>query len=320
MVQDQDEDCEVTFRCMGCHMRLIVGARSDRSVPPAAEAAANARNWLDGFDRRLSRFKADSELSQFNADGRSSVPASALLRTAIRAGLWAAERSSGLVDPTLLDEVEAAGYRQSLADAHPAALRDALRSAPARRPARARPDMPWQQFRVDDDNELVQRPPGLRFDPGGIGKGLAADAVAYQLRGYERYAVDCAGDLRVGGPLAAEHPFRIEIDHPLTGDVAHVLTVAEGGVATSALSSRVWRDSSGGYAHHLIDPSTGRPAWTGLVSATALAASTLEAETLAKTALLAGADGARECLADAGGVLVHDDGEVEPAGLRLRLR
>jgi thiamine biosynthesis lipoprotein len=85
-------------------------------------------------------------------------------------------------------------------------------------------------------------------------------------------------------------------------------------VATSGLNVRIWRDPEGSFVHHLLDPSTGRPAWTGLIGATALGGSALEAETLAKMALLRGANGARRVLAEHGGVIVHDSGEVERVG------
>jgi thiamine biosynthesis lipoprotein ApbE len=67
----------------------------------------------------------------------------------------------------------------------------------------------------------------------------------------------------------------------------------------------------------LIDPATGSPAWTGLVAATALAPTALEAEALAKAALLSGpAAGRRLRQGRHGGVLVHDDGAVEPVRRR----
>jgi hypothetical protein len=47
---------------------------------------------------------------------------------------------------------------------------------------------------------------------------------------------------------------------------------------------------------------------------TAIGASALEAETLSKLALLSGADGARDAMAEHGGVIVHDSGEVEAVG------
>ncbi len=90
--------------------------------------------------------------------------------------------------------------------------------------------------------------------------------------------------------------------------------VRRGGVATSGLNVRIWRRRDGHFAHHLLDPSTGRPVWSGLIGATALGDSALEAETLSKMALLLGPAGAREVLAEHGGVIVHDDGAVEVIG------
>ena len=80
-----------------------------------------------------------------------------------------------------------------------------------------------------------------------------------------------------------------------------MLRLGLGGVATSGLNVRIWRGPDGRYAHHLLDPSTGEPAWTGLVGATALADTAVEAETLSKAALLSGPDGGRELLGRAAG-------------------
>jgi thiamine biosynthesis lipoprotein len=65
--------------------------------------------------------------------------------------------------------------------------------------------------------------------------------------------------------------------------------------------------------HHLLDPATGRPAWTGLVAATAVGRTAVAAETLAKSALLAGPSAGRRLLSKAGGLLVRDSGEIETA-------
>jgi thiamine biosynthesis lipoprotein len=78
-------------------------------------------------------------------------------------------------------------------------------------------------------------------------------------------------------------------------------------VATSGIGRRSWIGPDGLRAHHLLDPSTGRPAHTGVVQATALAPTAADAEVRAKAALLSGREGAREWLAH-GGVLVFDDG------------
>lgn len=317
---------DVCFPAMGSEMRLLIGEPVEPHLPGPAEAAEHAREYIEQFDARLSRFRPDSELCALNGDERESVPASALLRSSVAAGLWAAERSGGLVDPTLVGAIEAAGYRESRKGVTPAPLSEALASAPPRRAASPSPDRRWGEIRVDDARGLIQRPCGLRIDSGGSGKGLCADAVAHMLRGYSRFVVDCGGDMRVGGPDAARFPYQVEIEHPLTRDCAASVPLGGGGIATSGLNTRVWMRKDGRFAHHLIDPSTGEPAWTGIVSATALAPTTLEAETMAKTAFLLGPRGARRVLRARGGAIVHEHGGVELVGplkheplMRLRI-
>ena len=304
---------DVIFDAMGSHVRLLIGEPGP-GMAAAPAAAETARRFIVDFDRALSRFKPESELCALNEDPRERVPASELLRTAVRAGVEAAERSEGLVDPTLVGEIETAGYVASRAGVPGAPLGAALEEAPERRPARANPEAAWRRFAVDNARGTVSRPPGTRFDSGGTGKGLAADLLAAKLRGYSRFIVDCGGDIRIGGADAMVTPYEVFVEHPLTGERAFVLKLSSGAVATSGLNVRIWRDESGRYAHHLLDPASGEPAWTGLIGATALGDSAVEAETFAKAALLSGPEGGRAVLAERGGLLVHDDGKVETVG------
>lgn len=288
---------------MGVEMRLLADGADHNAV-------RTARDLLEAIDARLSRFRPDSELARLNADPRLTVPASALLRAAVGAALWAAERTRGLADPTLLGDLEGAGYTRSLAAGPCVALTEAIAEAPPHAPAGRRPGARWRAVRIDNRAGTITRPPGLRIDTGGTTKGLAADAAARVLAGARRLVIDCGGDLRVAvAPGAA--PFVVAVEHPISGERAATLRVARGGVATSGLARRLWRGPDGRPAHHLLDPATGAPAWTGVISATARAPTALEAEALAKAALLGGPAGARRVLARLGGVLVHDDGAVE---------
>jgi thiamine biosynthesis lipoprotein len=296
---------ELTFACMGTDVRLI---------GPDQGALEDARAWLHAFDRRLSRFRPDSELSALNRDGRRTVPSSKLLRAAIAAGLWAARATGGLVDPTVLPALRRAGYTRSLAGVRPASLDDALAAAPPRAAARPQRAAAWRAVRVDDRAQRISRPPRIELDTGAVGKGLAADTVVRRLGAATRLAVDCGGDVRVAGTRAAELPFEVELVHPFTGETTHRLWLGHGAIATSGIDSRLWQRPDGSFAHHLLDPSTGAPAWTGLVSVTALGPTALEAETIAKAALLSGPPRARKLLAFHGGVLVRDDGDAEPVG------
>ncbi len=188
-------------------------------------------------------------------------------------------------------------------------------AAPAWRRRRARgapldpdPGRRWLDIVLDDDAGTITRPPGLRLDLGGSGKGHVADLVARHFAALREWVVDCGGDIRAGGAR------EIQIAHPLLPYPAATLCVRDGAVASSSVVARAWLRSDGRRAHHLLDPATGEPAWSGLLSATALAPTTLEAETLAKVALLRGAAGARDVLSRHGGVIVHDGGDVERVG------
>jgi thiamine biosynthesis lipoprotein len=304
---------DVIFDAMGSHVRLLIGDPGP-GMAPAPVAAEQAWQFVVEFDAALSRFKPDSELCALNDDPRERVPASQLLRTAIKAGLAAAERSGGLVDPTLVREIESAGYVASRAGLPGAPLGAALAEAPPRRPASPNPVANWRRFEVDDEAGTVTRPVGVGFDTGGSGKGLAADLIANRLRGYSRFIVDCGGDIRIGGAGALVEPYEVLVEHPLTGGHDFTLKLGSGGVATSGLNVRIWRGPDGRYAHHLLDPATGEPAWTGLIGATALGDTALEAETLSKVALLAGPEDGRQILAELGGLLVHDNGRIETVG------
>ena len=216
-----------------------------------------------------------------------------------------------MLDPTLIGQLETAGYADSLEGRKPAPLADALDAAPTRRPALPNQNSEWSAIEVK--GTFVSRPAGVRIDSGGVGKGLAADAAAVLLSDRERFCVSAGGDLRIGGPDAATNPYPVSIDDPFGGSPLVTLRVGSGAVATSGIGSRIWQNANGGFAHHLINPSTGEPAWTGLVQVSALAPTALEAETIAKRVILTGPGGIG-MLERHGGVVVDDTGRVELVG------
>jgi len=305
---------DLSFHAMGSEIRLLIGSPLVASASPAEEAASRERAYIEDFAARLSRFRSDSELCALNADPRERVPASLLLRAAVSAAVWAAQRSGGLIDPTLVGALERLGYERSRDGERPAPLTESLALAGPRRPATPDPAGRWRAISIDETAGVVARPVGVRIDTGGTGKGLCADAVAHRLRRYSRFVVDCGGDLAIGGVGAQLDPYDVEIEHPRSGETIRAIRVGAGGVATSGVNVNLWSDALGRPRHHLIDPSTGEPAWTGVIGATALAPSALEAETLAKMALLAGPAGARRVLERYGGLIVRDDGDVEEIG------
>lgn len=298
-----------SFDAFGTRVRVLV--RATLPSPAPWLDVLRVQTLLQGMHRTLTRFDDDSELNLLNADSGEDLPVSTTLLRAVQAALWAGHLSDGLVDPTVIGDLESAGYATSRAGLEPAPLVEALTAAPPRRAAAPRRPADWQRIEVDADRGTIRLPPGVRLDLGGSAKGLAVDLAAHLLSGSATYAVDAGGDIRIGG--ADTTPRTVNIAHPLDDEIAHSFTLSAGAVATSGLRTRVWRDEHG-FSHHLIDPSRGAPAWTGVIQATALAPTALEAETLAKTALLRGPDAGREVLTRHGGALILDDGRPVRAG------
>ena len=149
---------DVTFRAMGSEIRLIVGEPGPNGIDPI-DAVAETRAFVEEFEQCLSRFRPDSELCALNAYVGDVVPASPLLRDAVAAGIAAAERTGGLVDPTLVDEIEGAGYVGSREGAASADLTTALLMAPERKPARPDPTRRWAMIEVDEEVGVIRRPP-----------------------------------------------------------------------------------------------------------------------------------------------------------------
>ena len=290
-----------TFPCFGAICAAHVNGEGGGRSPE--EAVSTVKQRLLAWHERFTRFESTSELSALNADARVTVPVSPVMRDFIRAVVGAAKQTGGLVDATLLREVNDVGYSGDLGASLP--LKLALRLAPSRRPASPRRGSSWADISVDDHHGTVTRPPGVLFDSGGLAKGLFADLLGRELDEHESFAIDCAGDLRLGGRAGAARA--VEVASPYDGSVLHTFSLAQGGVATSGIGKRSWLDANLSPAHHLLDPGTGRPAYTGIVQATALAPSALEAEIRAKAALLSGPESAAAWLPD-GGALVLDNG------------
>ncbi len=300
------------FACFGGRCGVLVTGFGPGGHAP--DAARLARRRMLGWHAAFSRFEPDSELSRLNRDPAATVAVSPEMARFVAEALAAAEHTGGLVDPTLTGEIERAGYAEHF-DSGPVPLRNALALAPPRAAASARRPGRWREVSVDQEAGTVTRPPGVRLDSGGLAKGLFGDLLAVTLDPHESFAVDASGDVRFGGRAGVVRP--IEVASPFDESILHVFRLTAGAAATSGIGRRSWLDGDGRPAHHLLDPATGRPAFTGVVQVTALAPTGVRAEALSKVALFSGPERAAAWLVH-GGVIVRDDGScevVEPQGL-----
>jgi thiamine biosynthesis lipoprotein len=277
------------------HVIVVGGRRS---------AVHCARRRIEELEMRWSRFRPESEVSRLNRAAGRPVVVSADTAVLVARALAGCRGTAGRFDPTVLGAVLDAGYDRPFAEIGgraPANAASGLSSGAA-------------AVAVDEMVGTVALPPGVGFDPGGIGKGLAADLVVGELLadGAEGACVNLGGDLRAEGA----GPWRVDVADPFDGTRPPVvsLTFDAGGVATSSRLGRTWQQD-GALRHHLIDPTTGRPASTGVAAVTVLTGDAWRAEALAKAALLAGVAGAFDVLASARatGLVVDDAGTVHHA-------
>ena len=266
-----------SFRAMGCAVRAQVECEG----PQVEQLVSRVPDWFETWEDRLSRFRPQSELSRLNARPGEMVAVSPVLWQVIHASLEAARLTQGLVTPTVLPALEAAGYDRSFADLDLEAEADV--AAPE-----AAPD--WRAIRFEPKERKLCLPKGTRLDLGGIGKGWAADRAAARLKRLGPAMVEAGGDIAVSGRRSRGQAWRIAVADPRQPDrdLAY-LAATSGGVATSGKDFRRWR-RGGAWQHHLIDPRTGRPSISDVWSATVLAPSLQLAEVATKLVVLLGSD------------------------------
>lgn len=281
-------ESEQRVKLFGSEARLLLGVGPD---PQAA--LSEAVLYLQDFQSRLSRFNPESELVAVNNSQKTVVPVSPLLYRAISVALQAAELSGGLIDPTVLKDLQRAGYQHSWSG-KPLPIKDIIKQLPDTH--LAQPSGRWKEISLSDG--CVQRPVGLEIDLGGVGKGMAADDIAEKFTSYSSWCVDLGGDLRFGG----QGKRSVLIPSPF-GDHQEI-KFTEQAVATSGVWRRIWLQDGQPW-HHLLDPSSGKPVWSQFAQATAFAPTVTQAERLAKQALLTGDSSVLE----KGGLLLNWDGE-----------
>lgn len=286
---------EKTFPAMGTVHTITI---FDAEGPAAAN---EARAYLMELNRAWTCFRLDSLLSAVNrAAGREAVYVDRdtfeVLRLAKRYGAL----SDGAFDVTIgpLSDLwrQAMGERRLPDDA---SLWNAMELVDG------------QSVALDEGAQTVQLPqPGQRLDLGGIAKGYAVGGLKKRLReqGVHRALLDLGGTVATLGcrlPVGIRNPFCPN------GEPMGSLMLEDRCAVTSGVYERCM-DVSGQRYHHIVDPRTGYPSRSGLVSVTLVGKDGAALDALATAALILGAEKSAPLLAAQGmdAVFVTDEGQV----------
>lgn len=319
-----------SFRALGTKVELA--ARTEAGRPPSftETAFALARSEIERLEQLLSRFRNDSEVQRINRATGQWVQVSPETWKVLQMACSYFEETQGFFNPFLGYRLAALGYDmsfekvatrpyqgfvgrctpgESVAEDHDG-MTMSLRNEAACEPYMAPATCP---LHLDPATSSARLDAGYQLDLGGIAKGWIVEQAAALLEGcgIRHFLCNAGGDLVCRS--ADEAPWVVAVAHPFRPNESLLhLEVTNGAVATSGTYARSWRIGQQ-QAHHLLDPFTGEPAATDVVSCTVLHRSLTHAEVVAKVALLLGFTEGGRWLATQpvrGWVMVSQSGEV----------
>jgi thiamine biosynthesis lipoprotein len=239
------------------------------------QAVDRAFAWFERVESACSRFDPSSEVSLLSRHPGEPMPASTILREAVRFALAVAEASGGAFDPTLGAELAGRGFDVSYRTGTPVPW-----------PARLDPAATYRDVEVDDAAGTITLHRPLWLDLGAVAKGLAIDLAAREVALCDGFAIDAGGDVLVGGTNAAGEAWSLGIRHPRRpGEIIERLHLTDGALCTSGDYERPALERSGG--HHILDPRT-RRAVGGVTSVSVIAPTAIVADALATAAFVLG--------------------------------
>ncbi len=291
---------------MGTDVQIAVHPRACHSESMVEQILDKVVRMVHEMEQRMSRFHPTSDICQINQGAGRWVeihPATfEVLRLAREAFIW----TDGLFNPCLGAVLEHIGYDVSF---------DRRREPDEAPLVHVHPIVSSQcPYELSSDGRHCRVHPGFQVDVGGIGKGWIVEQCTRVLRdsGFIDFVVNAGGDAVCGG-RNGERPWLVGIEDPFSS-TQHVLTLTLDSLslATSGTYKRRWthQDKT---VHHLIDPRTGRPSTSDIVSCTVVHPSLVAAEVMAKTCLLLGSVEGIEWLSSRvqrGWVVVKNTGEV----------
>lgn len=287
------------FHAMGSEMLAAVERTAKSPTLP------HVPEWFEEWEQVLSRFRYDSELTRLNQTHEQPVPVSETLWDVFQAARKAAQMTDGLVTPTLLDAILEAGYDRPF---NVLPYQTMFIPAPCITAAQ-----PLTAIRINDSARTITLPLDISLDFGGIAKGWAAHQAMQRLQDEGPTLVNAGGDIAISGPRADGNPWQIGVMDPFHRDKEiETLYLNACGIATSGKDRRRWT-RNGVLQHHIIDPLTGQPAETDLLTVTVIAPNVMEAEAAAKTIFILGGRVGLEWLDarhDLAGLLIFDNGQM----------
>lgn len=269
-----------------------------------------SESLITSLESLVSVTDADSELYAINQTGSGMLTeeASSLMEQALEI----CRRTDGALDLSIYPIVRAWGFTTGSYQVPDEAEIQALL-----------PLVDYRKIQYDAATGTVTLPEGMEIDLGSVAKGYAGQLAAQMLRehGVQSALLNLGGNVQTVGAKPDGSPWQIGIKDPQGEDAMMVLSVEDQAVITSGGYERYFEQDGQTY-WHIMDPSTGHPADSGLISVTIVGDEGVVCDGLSTALFVMGLEKAADLWAQSGdfeAVFVTASGEVYiTEGLRDR--
>ena len=215
-----------------------------------------SESLIASLESLVSVTDANSELYAINQTGSGTLTgkASSLMEQALEI----CRRTDGALDLSIYPIVRAWGFTTGSYQVPDEAEIQALL-----------PLVDYRKIQYDAATGTVTLPEGMEIDLGSVAKGYAGQLAAQMLRehGVQSALLNLGGNVQTVGAKPDGSPWQIGIKDPQGEDAMMVLSVEDQAVVTSGGYERYFEQDGQTY-WHVMDPSTGHPADSGLISVT----------------------------------------------------
>nr|WP_326185245.1 FAD:protein FMN transferase [uncultured Oscillibacter sp.] len=259
--------------CTGCGQQSTSSDPTERAVfamdtyitmqaygSEAEPALEEAEHLIRRLESRFSVTDESSEIYTANHSGGEPVIISNDTALLIDFALSMAHQTNGALEPTIYPVLTAWGFTT---DEYHIPAQDELDNL-----------LPLVNCRnIDLTDTMVTVPDGMQLDLGAVAKGYTGDKVAELLRdrGVTSALINLGGNVQAVGSKPDGSPWRVGVRDPFTDGNLGVLEIKDTAVVTSGGYERYFTDEDGNVYWHILNPETGCPARSGLVSVTVVA-------------------------------------------------
>lgn len=294
--KNDEEAYSANLFAMGTYMNLTAyGAGAEAALQEAAES-------IQQLDSLWSVTDEESEIYQVNHSEGQPVMVSEITADLIAFALEIAQQTDGALDPTIYPLIHAWGFINQ--DYHLPAQQEIQNLLQF---------TGYEKVRLDGDTITV--PENFQLDLGAVGKGYTGDLISDLLkeRGITSALLDIGGNIQMIGSKLNGSAWRLGMKNPLGEGNYGILEVSDCAVVTSGGYERYFTGEEGNVYWHILDPDTGQPADSGLLSVTIVAKEGILCDALSTAIFVMGLAEGSQYWRTHGGfdmLLMTKDGEI----------